>query len=204
MTGIAVYVEGGGDRAQGRSDLRQGMSEFLRASRDAARVKGVPWKLVACGSRNDARDAFLHARDKSPEACNVLLVDSEAAVDGSPPNHLRLRDRWDLRGIDERSIHLMAQVMETWIVADIDRLADYYGQGFLRNAIPGALDLETVSKDEIHKALRQATRGTRKGEYHKIRHSRHLLTGLDARLARLKCSHCERLFVALDDFVGSA
>jgi hypothetical protein len=119
VSGVSIYMEGGGDSREGKARLRQGISEFIR--------KVVPqrkpgWKVVACGSRNDAHDAFMNATQVSPENFNVLLVDSEGPMDQalSPRTHLRKRDAWELANVSEDSIHLMIQVMETWIVADPD------------------------------------------------------------------------------------
>ena len=106
---------------------------------------------------------------------NVLLVDSEGPVAGSPRAHLEQRDRWTLKGVSDDSIHLMIQVMETWIVADPDSVATYYKQRFLKNALPSALNLEGVGKERIYNALKRATAKTQKGEYHKIDHAADLL-----------------------------
>ncbi len=131
----------------------------------------------------------------------VLLVDSEAPVTApTPVEHLRTRrgDEWDMTGIPADRVHLMVQTMETWIVADPEELADYYGQGFDGNALPTAADLETVGKDDIAQALVRATRRTGKGSYKKIEHASSLLARIDPAKARRRCRHCERLFSVLD------
>ena len=132
----------------------------------------------------------------------MLLVDSEAPVDGEPAAHLTNRDGWELHGIDEAVIHLMVQTMETWIVADPDALGGYYGQGFQENALPHRANLEEASKNDIAEGLLRATERTQKGPYHKIRHARHLLQRIDPATVRQRCGHCERLFATLSDLIG--
>ena len=137
----------------------------------------------------------------------VLLVDSEAAVTtASPSHHLQARpgDEWDLAGVCEDHIHLMVQTMETWIVADPDTLQRYYGHNFNSNPLPQRDDLESVGKDAVADALRQATRRTSKGEYHKISHASDLLKQIDPTMVRRRCAHCERLFDVLSHVIGQA
>ena len=59
MKGVSLYMEGGGDAAETKATIRQGMSEFLSDLRESARRKKWRWKIVACGSRDAAKDAFL-------------------------------------------------------------------------------------------------------------------------------------------------
>lgn len=127
-------MEGGGDSKEGKARLREGMAEFFRK---VVAQKKPGWRIVACGSRNDAHDAFRNANRTSPENFNVLLVDSEEAVAQarSPRNHLQQRDGWDLNGVNDDSIHLMIRVMETWIVADAGAVAEYYQQHFLKKRL---------------------------------------------------------------------
>lgn len=133
-------MEGGGDSAEGKASLRMGMSQFLGSLIDLARQKRLHWKVVACGTRNNAYDAFMNAAKASSTTLSVLLVDSETPVANlrSPRTHLRQSDRWDLAGVDEDSVHLMIQVMETWIIAHPEGVAQYYGQHFLEKALPVA------------------------------------------------------------------
>ena len=189
-------MEGGGDSAEGKAHLRRGMSEFLRSLREAARQKRVPWKVVACGSRNAAHDAFLNAIKTSPEAINVLLVDSEGpvAIPLLPRAHLRQHDGWDLAGIGEDSIHLMIQTMEAWIIADAAAVATYYGQHFLKSALPTAQNLEGIGKASVVNALARATAQTGKKEYHTIRDAAVLLARIDPESVRRRCPSCDRLF----------
>ena len=175
------------------------MSEFLSALREVARQKRLHWKVVSCGGRDATRDAFLNANETSPATLNVLLVDAETAVANlnSPRAHLKRRDGWDLNAISEESIHLMIQVMETWIIADADAVARYYEQHFQKSALPRVRNLEGVEKVSIYNALKQATPKTQKGEYQKIRHAAALLARIDSAIVRRRCPSCDRLFVTL-------
>ena len=99
---------------------------------------------------------------------------------------------------NDDAIHLMAQTMETWILADSEALAKYYGQNFAPNALPKSDDLERVSKADVEQALKRATQKTQKGAYHKIKHASDLLKRIDPEKARKKCRHCDRLFSVLN------
>lgn len=194
---IAIYMEGGGDGNNSKAALRGGMEVFLAEIKDAYRARNWHWKLVCCGSRNEAYKRFQNQRSKRDPGITVLLVDSEASVDANPATHLAKREGWDLHGVDDDTIHLMVQTMETWIIADSDALRGYYGRGFRENPLPSHQNLEEVDKHDIAEGLNRATGGTQKGAYHKIRHARHLLQRIDPTTVRQRCGHCERLFTTL-------
>ena len=140
MSGVAIYMEGGGNKGNGRTALRQGMDAFLDPLKEAARAKEIHWKLICCGSRNEAFRGFRNALRNGDDGIVVLLVDSEGLVQGAPRAHLHARDRWELTGVEDTAVHLMVQTMETWIVADMDTLSGYYGQRFNQRALPRATD----------------------------------------------------------------
>ena len=204
MSGIAIYMEGGGTGKENRAALRQGMDTLLQSLKEAARNKALRWKLVCCGPRDEAFRGFRNAVNNGDNEVNVLLVDAEGPVDQSPRDHLEGRDHWDLSFAEEDRVHLMVQAMETWIVADSAALAAYYGQGFRVNQLPKAKNLETVPKADVTSALDGATRRTRKGSYHKVRHAGDLLKRIDANQVKSRCTHCERLFETLDRVVAAA
>jgi hypothetical protein len=79
----------------------------------------------------------------------------------------------------------------------VDALKRYYGQKFNANPIPKIHDVETVPKDTLSSALKDATRQTQKGEYHKIRHGPAILARLDVTKVRKRAQHCDRLFTKL-------
>ena len=152
---IAIYFEGGGDSAENKAKLRQGMNAFLKPLVDLARQRRSRWSVTSCGGRGQAWDAFNDALEKEPGKFNVLLVDSEGTVTALPRAHLQQRDGWNLEGAPEEQVHLMAQCMETWFVADPDALAEYYDQGFNRNALPRRENLEDEPKTQIYAAMNQ-------------------------------------------------
>lgn len=203
MSGIAVYMEGGGqtgepDTADAKAAVRQGMGEFLRDLRDGARKKRWRWKIVACGDRASTKNAFLNARSQDPDTFAILLVDAEVAVTSAPKAHLKGRDNWDLVGVPEEHVHLMAQVMETWFVADPGNVKVYYGKDFNEGALPKHVQLEAVSKLTIAARLEKATQDTKKGRYHKIKHGSDLLTRISPDIVKSKCPHCKRLFDSVE------
>jgi hypothetical protein len=200
VSGIAIYVEGGGDGKEQKAELREGFNGFLSTLKEAARFRRIRWKLVCCGGRNQAYDAFRHAARTEPEQLNVLLVDSEDGVgtDVSAParrQHLTRREGWDLSAIGAGALHLMTRCMETWIVADAEALKEFYGQGFNANALPRRENLEDETKVDVLRALENATRNTKtKGPYAKIRHASHLLQRVDPGKAKTRCACCRALF----------
>ena len=192
---VAIYMEGGGQTHGTRAALRQGMEVFLAEIKNACRERGWRWRLVCCGSRNEAYQRFQNALANMEDGIVVLLVDAEDPVGGmNPVDHLTARDGWDFHGVDSDIVHLMVQTMEAWIVADPNALSIYYRQGFRANALPRRPNLEEVRKAEVAQALDRATERTRPGRYRKIHHARHLLHRIDPMTVRKRCPHCNRLF----------
>ena len=204
MSGIAIYMEGGGKGRGTKEALRQGMDTLLQPLKEAARNKELSWKLACYGSRDETFKRFRDAVNNSDDAVNVLLVDAEGPVKRSARDYLRDQDKWNLSFTPEDTIHFMVQVMETWIVADPAALSRYYGQGFRVNKLPKATDLETVPKTTVERSLGEATKDTQKGRYHKIRHASELLKRIDAEKVKARCCHCRRVFKALGRIVDAA
>ncbi len=168
---VKIYVEGGGDSKDLKTRCREGFSSFFRK----AGLAGHMPRIIACGGRQQAFERFCVALKSNTEGeFVVLLVDSEDPVaDGAKPwQHLAGRDRWERpsNAMDEHA-HFMVQCMEAWFLADADGLADYYGRGFNRNALPGRREIDEVPKEHVLRGLQNATRRCAKGEYGKGRHS---------------------------------
>ena len=204
MSGVAIYMEGGGDSRDARAALRQGMDALLQPIKEAAREKALRWKLVPCGGRGKAFQGFRNAVNHGDESFVVLLVDAEGPVDEDPRSHLQLRDEWNMQFAEEDTVHLMVQTMETWIVSDSEILSRYYGQNFNSNMLPTAANLEEVAKADVARALDQATIRTLKGRYHKIRHASDLLKQIDVEKVKARCPHCKRLFDELKQMIDEA
>jgi len=182
---VTIYVEGGGDATSLRSECREGFSKFF----EAAGLKGQMPRVVACGTRNAAFDDFSTAVKTGKKA--FLLVDSEAAVEDQwetgdrsqwkPWDHLWQRDGWEKPGnADDLACHLMVQCMEAWFLADRETLRNFFDQDFRERALPDkANGIETLSKDKLFGAIKQATRDCKKGPYGKGAHSFKLLKQID-------------------------
>lgn len=208
MSGVEIYMEGGGHSRDDKATLRQGMDALLQPLKDAARAKALHWKLVPCGARNEAFRRFRNEVGKGDDAIIVLLVDTEGPLpaDSGPRQHLQSpsRDGWDMQFADEDMIHLMVQSMETWIVADPDALSTYYGQNFNRNALPKRENLEMEPKADVARALNQATERTTKRRYHKIKHASDLLKRINVEKVKNRCLHCARLFDVIGRMIDAA
>jgi len=88
----------------------------------------------------------------------------------------------------------MAQVMESWFLADPETLSNYYGQGFAAGSLPPTQNVEEIPKNRVEAALDSATRRTTKGTYHKMNHGPDILERLNPALVRSRAPHCDRLF----------
>lgn len=201
MTEIRIFVEGGGHSKRTQQRLREAFDRFLTQPKDAARERRIRWRLAICGGRGQTYRDFAWALRAFPEAFNVLLVDSEAAVARRPPEHLRTHDNWDCSLGTEENYHLMVQAMEAWLIADPEALALFYGPRFGARAIPKQQNVEEIPKVDLQTSLENATRGTQKGPYRKLDHGSALLGRIDPDKVRKRARHCGRLFAALTEVI---
>ena len=154
--------------------------------------------VKAWGPRNDAYKNFMKAHAK-PGVIAVLLVDSEDPVTARTAwQHLRERDGWSrpARATDVQC-HLMVQVMESWFLADPDALERFYGQGFRKSALPRNPKIETVSKRDVENGLSRSTANSRKGRYHKGKHSFEILAKIDPGKVMAASDHAATFINAL-------
>ena len=176
MTEIRIYFEGD-------SALRPGLDALLGEIKSRARAKLVLFQLIACGG-TPVSD-FLTALKKHRESWNILLKDSEGPDEGQlkvPP------------GTDPKSVFWMVQLMEAWFLADPEALAEYYDQDFKAAALRANPKVEEISKDDVLACLKDATKGTQKGSYHKTKHAPAILERISPDKVKKAAPNCQRLF----------
>lgn len=193
---MKVYVEGG-SRGPLATKCRQGFSEFFKNAGLAGHMPSV----VSCGSRNEALNRFCTALNEfKPGTIPILLVDSEDPVrniDG-PWDHLLSRDGWDRpESAKDDQAHLMVQCMESWFLADVSALEEFFGSGFRSSAIPQRNDIENISKNDVLGRLKAASSGSRKREYHKGNHSFDILARIDPESVIRRSPFAKRLIDTL-------
>lgn len=177
MVRIKLLVEGGGDGKQGsvKKACRRGFRLFL----EKAGLAGQMPEIIACGSRQEAYNRFVHEHGNGNHVV-VLLVDAEGPVTSKYAwEHLN----WNRpAGARDDQCHLMTQVMESWFLADLPALRKYYDRDFHENALPKNPNVEEVPKQDVLKGLANATRHTQKGAYDKNKgeHSFGILAKLDS------------------------
>jgi hypothetical protein len=169
---IRVYFEG--DVA-----LKPGFHALFTELREKAREKRVGLRLIAAEGTPD-RD-FAMARKYHPEACNLLLRDSEGPL---PANR-------------DDSVFWMVEMMESWFHADKDALAEFYESGFQKGSLAANPKVEEIPKRDLVNGLKAATKPTKKGAYHKTAHAPKLLQRIRPTLVRAAAPNCERLFQAV-------
>ena len=191
---VRIYVEGGGDSKQLKADCRKGFSKFFEKAGLAGRMP----RIHACGSRNRAFDKFRTKLAESQTETNsvLLLVDSEDPVShGSDPwSHLKKRDRWEQPdNADNDNVHLMVQCMESWFLADVDSLEQFFGKGFRRADLPKNPKVEKVTTDAIASSLKSATQRCKSGPYSKGGHSFRVLAVICPAKVANASPHAKRL-----------
>jgi hypothetical protein len=191
---VLIYVEGG-SQGSTKTACRAAFTSFFEKV-----IPSRSFKVIASGDRAKTYQDFRTALSVHSDSYVMLLIDSEEAVVAGPWQHLANRrgDHW-LRphGATEDQAHLMVQLMESWFLANRQVLADYYGQGFLLNSLPGQANIEQIPKADVLRALKHASRQTKKGEYHKTRHGFDLLERIDPQLVGMASHHASRLITVL-------
>lgn len=190
---VVIYVEGGGDSRQLKADCREGFRKFF----ENAGLGGRMPRVHACGSRDRAFDRFSNrlAESNTEKSSVLLLVDSEEAVQGQDTwSHLERRDRWKRpTGADDDNVHLMVQCMESWFLADVERVAAVFGQGFRGTSLPKNPNIEEVTTSAIESSLKKATRQCKSGPYSKGRHSFRILAVIRPERVAEASPHARRL-----------
>jgi hypothetical protein len=170
VTEIRLYFEGD-------PELASGFAGFFGKIKERAERKRIRFRPVS--TRGKPESGFRKGRKSHPDAWNILLRDSEGPIDPT------LRDD---------SVYWMVQLMEAWFLADPDALAQYYGEGFNRNALSKNPNVEEILKRDVESSLKQAIKDTTKRRYHKTKHAPALLELIDPEKVRNAAPNCELLF----------
>ena len=198
---VALYVEGGGDDKDLKSECRRGFAKLLANMG----FKGRLPKIVACGPRNDAYDDFRTALGQGLRH-PIMLIDSEDLVNetnapNNPSgawNHLTACDKWQRpKAASDDQAQLMVTTMETWLVADPNALIKHF-PSMNSTKLPDDNNLESRTKEDILAALKRATSSSNKGEYKKGRDSFDLLGKLNPDELKSKLPHFRRFVESLD------
>lgn len=167
---VRVYIEGGGEGKIADSDFRRGWKKFLNELHEIARANGFQSLEVVRGKgRGNAFHRFKTHKKEYPDDLCVLLADSETQVlEGSKVWDIvakREGDNWPRpTWASEQHLYLMVEFVETWLVSDPDALQTYFKRDFDSKHLPTA-NLENRSKEDIERALRQATEKCKNGPY---------------------------------------
>jgi hypothetical protein len=180
---VNVYIEGAHKDSKGlQTQLRKAFSILLE--RAGIRRPHTP-KLILCGSREETFKQFQTALRQST-AQSLLLIDAEGPVSGSVSGasawrHLHQQDGWSRpERLDDDQVHLMVELMESWLLSNRGALARHFGDGFVASNLPGSeTSVETIPKQRVLSGLEAATRRSQKGSYGKSRDSAELLESMD-------------------------
>ena len=190
VTEIRIYYEG--DRL-----LKAGFNQFFEELRRRAKEQRCSFELISGGSGSTACSDFGLALEAHPNAWNILLKDSEGPLAGNRSESLCREQSWHESHRD--SIFRMVEMMESWFHADKEALERFYGPGFRKNALKKNPNVEEISKADLKKGLRVATRETGKGNYfdHKTSHGPKLPALIRPDKVQAAAPNCRKLFDAV-------
>ncbi len=200
MKDVRLYIEG--DTKQNGSGnsitLRQGFNEFFGKWAGEEKIE-IKLKPILCGDRGKAVKIFLNDAALYPEDFAALLIDSEREKDVNESAKAFLESdfpNYDFKNVEESQCHFMVQAMESWFLADKEKLAACYDNKFHEKALPQHKEVERIPKNDAIEKLKKATKNTRngKGEYGKGADSGKILGEINPQKVRTAAPHCERLF----------
>jgi Domain of unknown function (DUF4276) len=162
-----LFVEGESNSPNG--DLRQGLSKLLEQ-----KLKGKMPKIILGDGKAQTVKQF--KTNKLGATMSLLLVD----LDGNESE--KEQDLQDYELLDYvENVFYMIQEMESWFLSQPNILDGFYGKDdngkLISEKIPNKNAMKISNPDEM---LQQFTKNTKRGKYHKIRHSVELLKLLNA------------------------
>ena len=164
---ILIYIEGeggGGTTAKRHAhdgEFRQAWKAFLKPLADQAeRAKIRRFRCIPGRGGASTTEKFAHPLPQQKGALRILLIDSEGPVaDVAKPwtGREQKRPHW----ADDKHCYLMVQCLETWLLADADKLREHYDSRskkcFQDNKLKDWSNLESISKKTLQEALESAT-----------------------------------------------
>ncbi len=208
MKDVRLYIEGDTkQKGSGNSiTLRQGFNEFFGkwAQEEKINIKLQP---ILCGDRGKAVKIFLNDDELYSKGFAVLLIDSEREKNIGDDAKVFLQTdfpNYDFKKIKDSQCHFMVQAMESWFLADKEKLAGCYDNKFHEKSLPQHKEVEKVPKTDAIEKLKTATKETRngKGEYGKGIDSGKILGEIRPQKVRAAAPHCERLFKTIKEEIG--
>ena len=197
MVAIKIYIEGGGEGKHLEIAFQRAWTKFFQA----AGLQGRMPRPMRGKGRKNTYDLFCTAfKNRKTDELPLLLLDSEDAVAQGDTawQHLKKRDQMDRpQDAAEHHAYLMAQVMETWLLADPDGLRTCFGSKFKVEKIPAWPDLEAQSKQSVFDALDKATTDCSEKQYAKGKISFEALACVSPKKVKEKCPQAERLLTFL-------
>ena len=201
---VRFFIEG--DKQErgkgGFISLRQGFTElFTKWAKDKSLEIEFDNKLL--GSRGEAVNIFLKFVDLYPNQPIFLLIDTEREKDIKESAKLFLKKDFpnsDFKKVKESQLHFMAQAMESWFLADKEKLAECFDQKFNSKALPAHKEVEKIPKKEVIEKLKTATKDTSngKGKYDKGTKAGKILKEIRPHLIIKNAPHGEKLFQDLE------
>jgi Domain of unknown function (DUF4276) len=194
LKSLTIHLEGGSEKGhkEDLAEIREAFRVFLGVTTNV--------RIVAWGPRRRAYEKFSEALEDEPERDHLLLVDSEAPLQEGQPRWLHVLNRegdgWTKpKNATEAQLHFMAQCVESWLVADAEKLGEFYGPKL--GSLPQTRKVEEIPKVELMTKLKQATWLTPRGEYHKTQHFPALFKRLRRHVVRDRADHCKTLLERL-------
>ncbi len=208
MKEVRLYIEGDTkQKGSGNSiTLRQGFNEFFGKWAKEEKIK-IELQPILCGDRGKAVKIFLNDDVQYAEGFAVLLIDSEREKDIGDDAKVFLQTdfpNYDFKKIKDSQCHFMVQAMESWFLADKEKLAECYGNKFNAKVLPKNNEVEKIPKKDAIDGLKNATKDTRngKGEYGKGADSGKILGEISPQKVSEAAPHCRRLFESITEAIG--
>ena len=185
---MVIYIEGGSRDEKVNANLRRAWGKFL----SNAGINNLPKIKIS-------KAQMIKKFTSNYENADIILLDSEVEVRSDKEDKkaaelkfikkIKTRRDWkEEQKIPNNRIHLMVACMESWLIADINTLKIFYGNGFNENAIGNINDVEIIPKNDILMKLKNASKNTKKGQYHKTHH----VSNLSAKVVCDKSYFCQR------------
>ena len=199
---VTLFVEGGTRGSNQHSQLRKSFVTLL------GRAGLTSVNVFICGSGSLVITTFCKApNDVRGNA--IMLVDAEGPATGDAWACLQKRhgDHWKKpAGVLDDQLHLMVELMESWLHADRVALAQYFGAGFDASRLHGSeRRIEEIAKQDVLSGLARAAKNSTK-PYDKERkkaHSAELLGRIDPNKLKQSAPRFAALLKAIEDRIDS-